>query len=132
MQGTVRGRYRTKRWQQQEYGRAAQGPKLTLAEKDLAFEGELEGTAAARSSIVQLGSGSTVATGHLLITGRVGDRSGSFVLEESVSGGPGGAKATWRVVPGSGSAELAGLEGEGSWEWQHGAELVTYTLAYRL
>lgn len=132
MQGTVRGTYRTTRWQQQEYGRADKGPKLTLAEKDLAFEGELEGTAAAHSSIMQLDGGSTVGTGHLLVIGRVSGRSGSFVLEESVNGGPGGARATWRVVPGSGTGELAGLEGEGSWEWKPGAELVTYTLAYRL
>jgi hypothetical protein len=132
MQGTVRGTYRTTRWQQQEYGRVHQGPRLTLAEKELALEGELEGKAVARGSIVQWSTGSTVATGHVCITGRLGDRSGSFVVEESAKGGAGGATATWRVVPGSASGELAGLEGEGSWEWKPGTEEVTYTLSYRL
>jgi hypothetical protein len=132
MQGIVRGTYRTTRWQQQEYGRVEQGPKLTLAEKDLAFEGELEGMAVARNSIVQWSTGSTVATGHLCITGRLGGRAGAFVVEESVKGGAAGAKATWRIVPESGSGELAGLTGEGSWEWKPGAEQVAYTLSYRL
>ena len=132
MQGTVRGTYRTTRWQQQEYAWAQGGPKLTLAEKDLAFQGELEGAAVARSSIVQWNSGSTVATGHLCITGRIGGRTGSFVVEEYSRGGSGGATATWRIVPDSGADELAGVEGEGGWEWKPGAEEVAYTLSYRL
>jgi hypothetical protein len=132
MQGTGRGTYRTIGWRQQEYGSVDQGPKLALAEKELALEGELEGRAVGRSSIVHWGTGSSVATGHVCITGRIGARSGSFVVEESVKGGPGGATATWRIVPESGSGELSGLAGEGSWEWKPGAEQVSYTLSYRV
>ena len=132
MQGTIRGTYRTTGWRQQEYGSADGGPKLTLAEKDLRLEGELEGGAVGRSSIVQWGAGSSVATGHVRITGRFGGRSGSFVVEESVRGGAGGATAAWKVVPESGSGELEGLAGEGGWEWKPGAEQVAYTLSYRL
>jgi hypothetical protein len=132
MQGTVRGTYRTTGWQQQEYGSGEHGPKLALAEKELTLDGEMQGKAVGRSSIVQWGPGSTVATGHVCLTGRIGARSGSFVVEESVKGGPGGATGTWRIVPDSGSGELSGLAGEGSWEWRPGAEQVTYTLSYRL
>ena len=132
MQGTTRGTYRTTGWRQQEYAGADGGPKLTLAEKDLALEGDLEGSAAGWSSIIQWGTGSSAATGHLRITGRIGGRSGSFVVEESVRGGAGGATATWRIVAESGSGELGGIEGEGGWEWKPGAEQVSYTLSYRL
>jgi hypothetical protein len=132
VESTARGTYRTTGWRQQEYGSAEGGPKLTLAEKDLRLEGELEGTAVGRSTIVQWGTGASVATGHVLITGRIGGRSGSFVVEEGMRGGPAGATATWRIVPESGSGELSGLSGEGSWEWKAGAEQVSYTLSYRL
>ena len=132
MESTARGTYRTTGWRQQEYGSAEGGPKLTLAEKDLRLEGELEGTAVGRSTIVQWGTGASVATGHVLITGRIGGRSGSFVVEEGMRGGPAGATATWRIVPESGSGELTGVAGEGTWEWKPGAELVAYTLSYRL
>jgi Protein of unknown function (DUF3224) len=132
VQGIVRGTYRTTGWRQQEYGNTDRGPKLALAEKDLKLEGELEGSAAGRSSIVLWGTGSSVATGHVRITGRIGSRSGSFVVEETVKGGPAGATATWRIVPESGTDELAGVAGEGSWEWKPGAEQVAYTLSYRL
>jgi hypothetical protein len=132
MQGTVSGTYRTTGWRQQEYGSVNGGPKLRLAEKELAFEGELEGRAVGRSSIVQWDRGSSVAIGHVCITGRIGGRAGGFVVEESVKGGAGGATATWRIVPDSASGELTGLTGEGSWEWKPGAEQVSYTLSYRL
>lgn len=132
MQGSARGTYRTTGWQQQEYGIADGGPKLTLAQKELALGGELEGKAVGRSSIVHWDSGSSVASGHLGITGRLGARSGSFVVEESVKGGTDGATASWRIVPGSGSGELTGISGEGSWEWKPGAEQVAYMLTYRL
>lgn len=132
MQDTVRGTYRTTGWRQQEYGPRQQGLTLRLAEKDLALEGEVEGTAVGRSSIVQWDGGSSVATGHVCITGRIGGRSGTFVVEESLKGGAAGATATWRIVPESGTGDLAGLEGEGGWEWKPGAEQVPFTLTYRL
>ena len=69
MQGTARGTYRTTGWRQQEYGGADAGPKLTLAEKDLALEGELEGSAVGRSSLVTWGTGSSAAIGHVRFTG---------------------------------------------------------------
>jgi hypothetical protein len=73
-----------------------------------------------------------VATGHLRITGRIGGRSGSFVVEGSVRGGADGATATWRIVTESGSGGMSGIAGEGGWEWKPGAERVPYTLSYRL
>jgi Protein of unknown function (DUF3224) len=112
MEATLRGTYRTTGWRQQEYGSVEHGPKLALAEKEL--------------------TGSSVATGHVCLTGRLGARSGSFVVEESVKGGRDGATATWRILPESCSGELRGLVGEGTWEWKPGAEQVSYTLSYRL
>ena len=132
MQGTARGTYRTAGWRQQDYTVADQSPRLTLAEKELVVEGEMQGKAVGRSSIVQWGTGSSVAIGHVCLTARIGTRSGSFVVEESVKGGAEGATATWRILPESGSGELSGLAGEGSWEWRPGVEQVSYTLSYRL
>jgi Protein of unknown function (DUF3224) len=132
MQGTVHGTYRTAGWRQQDYTGSEQGPRLTLAEKELVVEGEMQGKAVGRSSIVQWGTGSSVAIGHVGLTARIGTRSGSFVVEELVKGGAEGATATWRILPESSSGKLSGLAGEGSWEWSPGAEQVSYTLSYRL
>ena len=48
--------------------------------------------------------------------GKLGGRQGTFVLQgsETVEGGK--IKATWFVVPGTGTGELLGLRGEGGFE----------------
>jgi hypothetical protein len=54
------------------------------------------------------------------VCGRLAGRRGTFVLQgaETVQGGT--IKATWLVQPGSGTAELAGLRGEGGFEGRFG------------
>ena len=53
-------------------------------------------------------------------SGKLGGRQGSFVLsgQETVENGK--IKATWRVVPGSGTGDLAGLRGKGGFEGDFG------------
>ena len=52
--------------------------------------------------------------------GRLGEREGTFVLQGSESIERGRIKATWFVVPGSGTGALHGLRGEGGFEGQLG------------
>ena len=63
------------------------------------------------------------------IVGRLGDRSGSFVLQHSGTFEGGTAKATWFVVPGSGTGDLRGLRGEGGFASGH-ANSYLITLDY--
>ena len=65
------------------------------------------------------------------VVGRVGNRSGSFVLQHSGTFSGGIAKETWFVVPGSGTGELGGLRGEGGSASGH-AESYALTLDYDL
>ena len=99
MQGIVRGTYRAAGWRQQDYTGAEQGPRLTLAEKELVVEGEIQGKAVGRSSIVQWDTGSSVAIGHVCLTARIGVRSGSFVVEESVRAGQMGRRRPGASCP---------------------------------
>jgi uncharacterized protein DUF3224 len=130
MKDAVSGTYRTTHWQEQEYSQA--GAKLTVAEKELSFDGGIQGRAVQRASVVHLADGSNQFAGHLEVTGRIGDREGSFVLAETGSGARTGATGTWTVVAGSASGGLAGLTGEGSWKWEPTSQDVTYTLSYEL
>jgi hypothetical protein len=52
--------------------------------------------------------------------GRLGGRYGTFVLQGSETVENGNIKASWFVVPGSGTNELSGLRGEGGFEGQFG------------
>jgi hypothetical protein len=52
--------------------------------------------------------------------GRLGGCEGSFVLQGQGRVAEGKVKATWFVVPGSGTQGLAGLRGEGGFEGRFG------------
>lgn len=63
-------------------------------------------------------------TGFELVTGELAGRSGSFVLAATGDHSGGVAKTDVRVVPGSGTGELAGIRGAGS----YAADGMEYTL----
>ena len=50
----------------------------------------------------------------------LGGREGTFVLQGSETVTNGKIRATWFVVPGSGTGDLAGLRGEGGFEGEFG------------
>jgi hypothetical protein len=52
--------------------------------------------------------------------GKLGGRKGTFVLQGAETVENGRIKATWFVVPGSGTEELAGLRGEGGFTGEFG------------
>ena len=54
-------------------------------------------------------------TGYELITATIGARSGTFVLAVSGDHRDGVARTDIRIVPGSGTGELAGISGSGSY-----------------
>src|SRR5438093_359594 len=133
MSETVSGTYKTTQWNEVEYSKAEGGARLGVAESELAFSGGLEGTGVRRYSVAHLADGSDRFTGHLAVTAALGGREGSFVLEDSGTGsGPGGSSATWKVVPGTGTGDLSGITGEGTWIWDAGSYEVGYTLTYDL
>lgn len=81
--------------------------------------------------MVHRDDGSASFIGLERVVGRLGDRSGSFVLQHTGTFEDGTAKATWIVVPGSGAGELRGLRGEGGFASAH-AESYSMTLDYDL
>ncbi len=129
MGATISGTFRTTHWNEVEYGSADQGSRLAVTEKESAIDGGIQGTGVLRYSVAYLSDGSSVFTGHQRITGRIDDREGSFVVEDRGSGNAEGASGTWAVVAGSGSGDLAGLTGEGSWTWENGSETTAYTFS---
>ena len=50
------------------------------------------------------------------VRGKLGGRQGTFVLQGSELVENGKIRATWFVVPGSGTGDLSGLRGEGGFE----------------
>jgi catechol 2,3-dioxygenase-like lactoylglutathione lyase family enzyme len=99
-----------------------QGTSPALVEIHLTetFTGDIDGESPVRALQVLRDdkSGSLVSVQRF--RGKVGGRQGTFVLQGSEIVQNGKIKATWSVVPGSGTGDLAGLRGDGGFEGDFG------------
>ena len=115
-------------WEETAYDEPTEGPKLSRATVRKIFRGEIVGESTAELLLCQADDSSAGYVALERIVGRVGDRSGSFIVQHSAVRGDGVAKATWFVVPGSGTGDLRGLRGEA--EYRHDEHEATFTLDY--
>jgi hypothetical protein len=84
------------------------------------FTGDIDGEAPVRALQVLRDDRSASMVSVQRFCGKLGGRQGTFVLQGSEIVENGKIKATWFVVPGSGTGELLGLRGEGGFEGQFG------------
>jgi len=84
------------------------------------FAGDIEGESPVRALQLLRDDKSASQVSLQRFRGKVGGREGSFVLQGSEIVENGKIRATWFVVPGSGTDELAGLRGEGGFEGEFG------------
>jgi hypothetical protein len=96
------------------------GGPMTRARWSKTFTGDITGT-----SVVELillgpdGSGPAIYTGVERFDCDLSGRKGSFLLLHSATMLGDKHQATWTIVPGSGTGELAGIDGHGEITAQH-------------
>jgi len=130
--GTVaNATFKNQSWDETPYPEREGEPKQTRVTQKKTFEGDIEGEGTVEYLMIYRTDGTAVFVGFEVVTGRIGDRSGTFVLQHSGSYEGGTAKASWHVVPGSGTGELEGLSGKGGFASAH-AEEYPMTLEYEL
>ena len=95
------------------YDQPAEGPALTRIHVEESFAGDISGAGVVEFLQAARADGSASFVGIERVTGSVGGRAGTFLLQDAgtvrdniVSGG-------WFVIPGSGTGQLVGLRGEG-------------------
>src|SRR6266496_5692625 len=84
------------------------------------FSGDIDGKSPVRALQVLRDDKSASLVSVQRFRGKLGGREGTFVLQGSEIVESGKIKATWSVVPGSGTGELSGLRGEGGFEGSFG------------
>jgi hypothetical protein len=84
------------------------------------FVGQIDGESTVRALQVRHGDGSASQVSMQRVFGQLGGRKGSFVLQGSGAVENGKVKATWFVVPGSGTEDLVGLCGHGGFAGEFG------------
>ncbi len=105
--------------------------KLTRANGTQRFTGDIEGEGSVEWLMCYLPGGGARFLGLQRIAGSIGGREGSCVIEAVGNFDGRKSRGTWTVIEGSGTGELAGLRGEGSFQAASGP-VASYSLEYEL
>lgn len=84
------------------------------------FTGDIDGESPVRALQVLRDDHSASLVSVQRFRGKLGGRQGTFVLQGQEIVENGKIKATWFVVPGSGTVDLSGLRGEGGFQGEFG------------
>ena len=84
------------------------------------FSGDIDGKSPVRALQVLRDDKSASLVSMQRFRGKLGGRQGTFVLQGQEIVENGKIKATWFIVPGSGTGDLSGLRGEGGFEGDFG------------
>lgn len=122
MRNTAKGRFTIKNWDEKPYSEGSGQPKLTRASVTKTFTGDIEGEGHVEYLMMYRSDGSATFVGLERVTGRIGGKSGSFVLQRIGSFEGGLAKESYSVIAGSATGDLRGLRGEGATSVGHGME----------
>jgi hypothetical protein len=131
MKKTANARFAIKSWDEKPYSEAEAKPKLTRASVTKTYEGDIEGDGRVEYLMMYRTDGSASFVGLEQFVGRVGGKSGTFVLQRTGVFESGQAKESYSVIPGSATGELQGLSGSGSTAVGHGMEH-PFSLTYEL
>jgi hypothetical protein len=120
----AKGTYGIKAWDEKTWDgkdrKEQPGAKLTHAKVTFNFQGDFEGEGNVHYLMAYRDDTYATFVGLQQMVGRLGNRSGSFVVTVNGVFENGAAKSTWTIVPGSGTGDLKGLRGEGQTEARHG------------
>ena len=110
----ARSTFAVKSWDEPTLSEVDGRLKVTRATVAFGYSGDLEGESAMEFLMLYRDDGSASAIGLERITGRLGGRSGSFVLQHSGGYANGMSSTDFEVIDGSTSGELTGLHGRGT------------------
>jgi hypothetical protein len=128
---TGSGTYQIKSWDEQPYHEEEGETKLCRAEITQAYEGTMAGESSLQYLMVYQSGGSAVFTGVERFSGSVDGVAGSFVIIHHGKYEGGTASSSWCIVSGSGTGELSGIKGSGSFLAEHGGT-ASYQCEYQL
>ena len=131
MKKSAKARFAIKSWDEKPYNEGQNEPKLTRASVTKTYTGDIEGNAQVEYLMMYRPDGSATFVGLERVVGRIGDKTGSFVLQRTGVFEGGQAKESYSIIGGSGTGDLQGLVGDGSSSVGHGMEH-PFTLSYEL
>jgi len=131
MKQSANARFAIKTWDETPYGEGQGQPRLSRASVTKTYTGDIEGEGQVEYLMMYRSDGSATFVGLERVVGRIGGRTGSFVLQRNGIFEGGQAKESYSVIPGSATGDLQGLRGDGNSAVGHGMEH-PFALSYEL
>lgn len=128
---TANARFAIKSWDEKPWSEGQDRPRLTRASVTRTYTGDIEGDGQVEYLMMYRGDGSATFVGLERVVGRVGGKSGTFVLQRTGVFEGGLAKESYAVISGSATGDLQGLRGDGTSAVGHGMEH-PFVLSYEL
>ena len=119
---TAKARFAIKTWDEKPFSEGDNLPKLTRASVAKTFTGDIDGEGQVEYVMMYRGDGSATFVGLERVVGRLGNKTGSFVLQRTGTFENGLAKESYSVIAGSATGDLLGLIGDGNSAVGHGME----------
>jgi Protein of unknown function (DUF3224) len=119
------GTITVKTYEPSTYDQPDDGPVLSRIHVEEDFSGDIEGSGVVEFLQAQVSQDAASFVGIERVSGSIGGRSGTFLLQDQGTLKGTTVSGDWFVVPGSGTGELAGLRGEGGFtaELGQGADI---------
>jgi hypothetical protein len=131
MKKIANARFAIETWDEAPYSEGQNQPKLSRASVTKTYTGDIEGEGQVEYLMMYRSDGSATFVGLERVVGRIGGKTGAFVLQRTGLFEGGQAKESYSVIPGSATGDLQGLLGDGNSAVGHGMEH-PFTLTYEL
>jgi len=132
MKARATGGFASESWDELPYGETEGAPRISRVSAIESFRGDIEGRGTQELLVYYDDESSGSYVGMERVDGRLGGRSGSFVLRHSGTFSDGEVDGVWSVVDGSGTGELSGLAGDGRIVHHDRTGLASYALIYEV
>ncbi|MHC4976668.1 MAG: DUF3224 domain-containing protein [Planctomycetota bacterium] len=131
MDTTASGTFRITGWDESEVHTGEGQAKMSVAHVTCDYSGDMEGKGAVEYVMAYSGDGTAQFVAMERFEGSLGGKSGSFVIRVAGEFRDGAAMGERVIVAGSGTGELEGVGGEGSFRAEHGAPEASWELLIR-
>jgi Protein of unknown function (DUF3224) len=128
----VEGSFQVTSWEEDTYEELDNDSKLTKVSIGQDYKGGLEASSSWQGQMFYREDGTAFYNGLQRFVGALEGRDGTFVADVEGNYNGGDATSEWTVVTGSGTADLAGLEGSGKAAAGSGGSGGTFTFDYTL
>jgi uncharacterized protein YydD (DUF2326 family) len=128
MSNQITSSFKIENWKETTFSESEDGPKLIRAEVEQSYKGDIEGEGVLEYLITTFDETFSTFIGTERVTGKLAGRTGSFVLSHKGTFEDGVAKSSFQIEEDSGTGNLEGICGEGSYEATH--EETSFRLDY--